>query len=320
MKDNISMKNLKEFTFLSSDGRTNIAAYRYEAENPRCTLQISHGIAEYAKRYEPFADYLTENGITVYANDHLGHGGSVASEENRMFFTGKNGWDYVVSDLKTLSDIAADEHPDIPHFIFGHSMGSFLARTYLFTYPDDFDGAILCGTGHMARPVIYLGLALAGVLSSVSPKKRSRFLENMIFGPYNKKFRSVRTPYDWLSGDNDAVDAYISDELCGQTATTRLYFDLMTGLKRITDKNNIAKMKKSTPVRFISGSLDPVGENAKGVNRAYKAFLDAGMEDVSVKFIMGGRHEILNDRDKESIYSDVNKWITDRISDNITEG
>ena len=112
------MKNLKEFTFLSSDGKTNISAYRYEAENPRCTLQISHGIAEYAKRYEPFADYLTANGITVYANDHLGHGGSVASEENRMFFAEKNGWDHVVSDLKTLSDIVSDENSRIYLILF----------------------------------------------------------------------------------------------------------------------------------------------------------------------------------------------------------
>lgn len=308
------MSIFNEFYFLSSNGRTDIRARHWMPEGaPKATVQIAHGIAEHCERYEDFCGWLCKNGFAVYINDHLGHGKSVHDESELGFFDYKDGWMKVVRDMHTIFEMSCAEYPGIPHIIFGHSMGSFLTRTYLFTYPNDFDGAIICGTAHIPRSVIRLGHALASSLAAASPKKHSAFLENTAFGTYNQYFEPARTDYDWLTRDCDAVDKYIADPLCGFTATARLYADMMTGLLKITDKKNIDKVNKDLPVFFISGSMDPVGENGKGVKRAYAYFRAAGVKDVELKLYPGARHELLNEINKAEVYDDVVKWIKKKI-------
>lgn len=308
------MSNFNEISYKSANGRTNIygRVWRPEAK-VKATVQIAHGIAEHCERYDGFCTFLRDNGFAVYINDHLGHGRSVFDETELGFFDYKDGWMKTVADMRALFTMSVHDFPNVPHFIFGHSMGSFLTRTYLSVHPGDFDGAVICGTAHMQRALIKSGKALASSLAAVSPKKRSKFLENIAFGSYNKCFEPARTPYDWLTRDEKIVDRYIEDPLCGFLCTTRLFADLMTGLDFITDKRNIEKINKDIPVLFIAGDMDPVGENGKGVKRAYAYFNAAGIKDVSLKLYPEDRHEILNEFNKDEVYSDVLSWINEKV-------
>ena len=308
------MSNFNEISYKSVNGRTNIYGRIWLPEGkPKATVQIAHGIAEHCGRYDGFCGFLRDNGFAVYINDHLGHGKSIYDETELGFFDYKDGWMKTVEDMHTLFVMSVHDFPDVPHVIFGHSMGSFLTRTYLAEHSNDFDGAVICGTSHMPRTLVKSGKALASALAAVSPKKRSKFLENMAFGSYNKCFEPTRTSYDWLTRDEAVIDRYIEDPLCGFISTTRLFADLMTGLDFITDSKNIDKINKDIPVFFISGSMDPVGENGKGVQRAYAYFRAAGIKDVSLKLYPDDRHEILNELDKDEVYADILSWINEKV-------
>lgn len=205
------MENRKEFTFPSADGRTAIHAVEWHpAGEPAGILQIAHGVAEYALRYEPFARFLNAHGFLVVANDHLGHGESVAEGAPRLYFGEKGSWQHVVDDMYTLRCRIGEAYPELPYFIMGHSMGSFLTRTYLIRYPGTVKGAILMGTGQNPDAMLVGGKVLASVLArKVGRENASDVVEKLAFGAYNKAFAPNRTGYDWLSVSEENVDAYI---------------------------------------------------------------------------------------------------------------
>ena len=307
-------------SFISSNGRTQIRLRIWTPEgDPAATVQIAHGIAEHCERYEGLACFLAEHGIAVFANDHLGHGKSIADPSEKGFFDENDGWMKVVQDMNTVHGLVCEQFPAVPHFLLGHSMGSFLARTYLFTYPRDHDGVILCGTGHLIKPAVRGGKAVASAFAAVSPKGHSRVVDQIAFGSYNKCFEPARTDYDWLTRDPAAVDAYMQDPMCGGASTNRLFADMMHGIGMITDPRNLAKMKKDTPVLFLSGAMDPVGENGAAVRRAFRAFQKAGMTNVEMKLYENCRHELFNELNKEEMYEDVYNWI-EKIRSMKTEG
>ena len=308
------MTDCEDRSFLSSNGRTRIRLRVWLPEGqPVGTLQIAHGLAEHCERYDGLARFLADNGLAVFANDHLGHGKSVADPSEKGFFDADDGWMKVVKDMHTVYGLMCEQFPSLPHFLLGHSMGSFLARTYLFTWPEEFDGVLLCGTGHLKRPVILTGRALAGTLAAASPKARGKVLNQTFFGNSNRCFQPARTDYDWLTRDETVVDAYLQDPMCGFVCTNRLYADMMRGLMLVTDPKNMEKMDKDKPVLFFSGSMDPVGENGEGVRRAFEAFLACGMRNVEMKLYEGGRHELFNELNRREVCDDVLAWINDKI-------
>lgn len=157
------MPAMKEFYFPSSAGKNQIYVRMWVPDGDvRGTVQIAHGIAEYINRYDDFAQFLASNGFVVAGNDHLGHGKSMGSPENQGFFADSAGWDYVVADMEILHRTLKQEYPSVPAILFGHSMGSFLARTYIIKHPDDFDAAIISGTGHQSKLMVAGGLFLSG--------------------------------------------------------------------------------------------------------------------------------------------------------------
>lgn len=305
----------REFTFPSADGKTAIHAVEWLPEDtPRAVLQISHGVAEYVLRYEPFAQYLTERGFAVVGHDHLGHGGSVAEGAPRLYFGPKGSWSWVVADIEQRRKLAHAQFPDLPYFLLGHSMGSFLARTYLIRYPGTVDGAVIMGTGHMAAPVVAAGRALAALeCRRVGETQFSALTDKAAFGAYNKPFAPNRTAQDWLSLNTENVDAYIADPNCGGTATVGLFREMLDGIRFITDEKNIRKMNHHTPILFISGAMDPVGEQGKGVERAAAAFRRGGMEDVTVKLYPQLRHEILKEACRETVCGDIGAWLESKM-------
>ena len=306
------MTNLSEFTFLSSDGKTQLHGMLWEPEGVavRAVLQICHGVAEHIARYDGFARALNEQGIVVAGHDHLGHGKSLPEGGTPVYFGDGNTWNTVVDDIYVLHQRLKQRYPDVPLCIMGHSMGSFLTRTYLIRYPGTVKAAVIMGTGWQPQAAITGGLALANAIAAVSGENAtSELVTELAFGSYNKLFAPNRTKVDWLSADESNVDDYIADPLCGQKTSIGLFYEMLGGIRFISTPKNIASMNRNTPILFISGDKDPVGEMGKGVRRAYEAFRRAGVRDVELKLYKGLRHEILNEDCRAVVYNDLWSWI-----------
>lgn len=307
------MTNLQEFTFLSTDGKTTLHGMEWVPEGRDIVgvLQIAHGVAEHIARYDHFARFLNEQGVAVVGNDHLGHGKSIAPGATPIYFGDGNTWDTVVDDLYTLHLRIKDKFPGVPLFLMGHSMGSFLARTYLIRYPGTVQAAIIMGTGWQPEIMLTGGLTVAGTIARRSGESAtSDMVTNLAFGSYNKAFAPNRTPVDWLSVDTDNVDRYIADPLCGLPATVGLFRQMLTGIRFNQRPDNLRKMDKDMPILFISGEQDPVGGMMKGVVRSRDAFLAAGVKDVTLLSYAGLRHEILNEKaQQQTVYNDIWSWL-----------
>jgi len=194
--------------------------------------------------------------------------------------------------------------------MLGHSMGSFLLRTYLFTYHTPLSGAIISGTGWLPSAILPIGIALCKEEAMrLGEHASSALLEGIMFGGYNKEFMPARTAYDWLSTDNAVVGAYVADPLCGFSPSIQLCKEMMQGLRMIQNTKNLKRMKKEIPIYFFSGEMDPVGDMGKGVMKCVHAFELSGMKDVSWNLYTGMRHETLNEIGKEAVYRDLLTWL-----------
>jgi len=310
------MSVTSEYFFPSSDGKTLIHVNQWTpvSQKPRAVVQIAHGVSEYGKRYEAFAKFLCAHGFVVVAHDHLGHGLSVAEGETRIYFGEENGWEHVVDDLAALRERTGKVFPELPYFIFGHSMGSFITRTYLIRYPGKVDGAIICGTGQQSSMILAAGLMIInGEIKKLGASAFSEKAYSLAFGGYNKAFQPQRTDFDWLSANEENVDAYIADPMCGEAASVGLMRDMLSGIRFITDQKNVEKMDKNVPVFFIAGDQDPVGDMGKGVEKARRSFEKAGVKDVGMKLYHGLRHEILNEKSSKFVCQDVLDWLEKHI-------
>lgn len=289
-------------------GKIHYCRWMPEGE-PKAILQIIHGIAEFVERYDEFARYLNGLGYIVVAEDHMGHGQSINEDAVQGYFVG--GWFTAVQDSVKLMNMTREEFPGLPYVLFGHSMGSFMARTILAQFPNlDIAAAVICGTGWLPKaPLPALIKVVEGICKKTGEKNPSEQLQGMVFGGYNKKIENPRTPYDWLTRDEKIVDAYVAHPLCGFTPSCGLLLDMMIGIHYIEQKKNLQNMKKHLPVFFIAGAEDPVGPYGKGVEQAAKEFRKAGMINVACKIYPDCRHEILNELNKEEVYADVANWL-----------
>lgn len=306
---------MKKQLLFDSVGSGKIAAVCWEpTERPVGIVQIVHGIAEHCARYEDFVLYLNRLGYAVVAEDHMGHGKSCEQGSVKGFFHG--GWWAAVEDVCTLMRMTMEQFPDVPYILFGHSMGSFMARTVLARYPDiGIAGCVICGTGWQPEAVLGAGKLLADTICKLSdPKRPSGLLHSIAFGSYNKRVEHARTPHDWLTRDTAIVDAYAADPMCGFQASAGLMGDMFEGIGYIQKQESLAQMNKDMPILFIAGGDDPVGDYGKGVLKAVQAFKDVGMACVTTKIYPLGRHEILNEINKDEVYKDVSDWITNVVN------
>ena len=303
---------VKNMELTSNDGvhKLHVVIWQPE-ENIRAVMQISHGMIEFIERYDGFARYLNEQGIVVIGNDHLGHGHTAGSDEDLGYFCPDRKSETVVKDLHTVTEYARKEYPGIPYFLFGHSMGSFMARRYLMTYGNELTGAILCGTGEQTKIMLLAGKLTAGVLGTFRGQRyRSEFIRKSSFKGYNDRFKPTRTENDWLTKDTDIVDWYNCHKFCTFGFTINGYKTLFEVLTFIQKKENYNKIPKDLPVYMIAGADDPVGNYGEGVKHIYQQYKDSGIKDISMKLYPDDRHEILNELDKETVYADVTKWLT----------
>ena len=304
------MEQLHTFSFPSSDGIHSIQVQEWRPEGrPRAVVQIVHGVAEHVGRYDQAARFLASHGFLVCGGDHLGHGRTV-SDGQYGYFAPKGGWDLVVRDVRRLRELEGEQYPGLPYFLLGHSMGSFLTRTYLIRWPGTVDGAILSGTGQEPAPLVAFGRAASGALCALrGPSYVSALIYQLSLGAYNRKFRPNRTTGDWLSRDPVMVDEGLRDPLCSFRPTVSMFRDMMTGLQFIGQERNVKKMDPSTPVYFFSGEQDPVGSMGKGVKKVAGLFRRAGCRDVTVKLYPGGRHEMLHETNRQEVLADLLSWL-----------
>lgn len=301
----------EEFYFDSADGVTRIRGIKYIPEKEIVgILQIAHGMVEFIDRYEAFATFLCDNGFLVIGNDHLGHGGSVNSKEDWGYFAKKDGYKVVLKDMLKVLENTKKEYPDKKYYLLGHSMGSFLARLFIIEYGDKLDGAIIMGTGQQNNATLIAGKCLIKIISLFKGERyRSRFINNMALGSYNKKFEPSKTHCDWLTKDSDVVDWYYHEPRCHFIFTLNGYYNLFSLIQQIIKKKNLLKMPKELPILIVSGEDDPVGNFGKDPLSVYELFKESGMKNVECKLYPTDRHEILNELDKSDVYNDLSNWL-----------
>lgn len=306
----------EEFYFDSRDGRNRIHAVRYLPDDGavRGVLQIVHGMAEYVERYEEFAEFLTERGFAVTGNDHLGHGKSVAEGQPLGYFCEQDPATVVVRDVHRLKKLTQALYPDAPYVILGHSMGSFILRNYLCRYGSGISGAIIMGTGMQPAGLLKVSKALAAVLKVFCGSRHvSGFIDRCAFGSYNSRIENPRTSKDWLSKDEERVDRYVADPLCGFTFTVNGFATLFELIARSQAKENLEKVPAELPIFMVSGTDDPVGGYGEGVRRAYGFLQEAGVKDIRLKLYEGDRHELLNETDRSAVMQDICEWVKDAV-------
>lgn len=300
--------NIKEFSFPSATGVATIHGNTYTPEDVKAVLVIHHGMAEHSERYIEFIKYMVSNGIAIYMYDMANHGKSNNDFAISGFFGKMDGYKGLVDDLNTEFKMAREAYPDKKIIVMGHSMGSFVTRCFTAWYHNaGFDGAIYMGTGG-PNPIAGLGDKLSAVIAKATGyTKKVKLLDTMAFGKYNEKTEK-RTAFDWLTRDDAIVDKYIADDYCGFLFSAQGMNDLLK-LTINSNSNEWAGKVPDVPILVISGGMDPVGEYGKGVKAVGEMLAQSGHTRLTVKIYDGARHEILNETNKDEVYSDILCWI-----------
>lgn len=306
------MKN--EFFYPSKDGVTQIHAIEWQPETEvKAIVQLCHGMVEHIDRYHDFAEFLAQNGYYVVGHDHLGHGKSVVSDEKLGYFHEKNGNAYVIADIHQLRVRTEKKYPNVPYFLMGHSMGSFLVRQYLGMYGSGLKGAIIMGTGDQPNIILEAGKLVCKVIAMCKGwEYRSKLVDGMAAGGYNKAFQNETDGSNWLSRNPENVKKYKDDPLSGYMFTVNAYYHMFSGMAKMNKQESEGKLPKSLPVLLVSGAEDPVGNYGKSVEKVYQRYKECGIQDVEMKLYENDRHEILNEVDRDIVFQDILKWLENR--------
>jgi len=274
---------------------------------------LVHGMAEHILRYQNFANYLNDSGYHVYGYDQRGHGQTAGALENVGFFAEKDGWSKVVGDVKSMIGFVKENH-ELPVILMGHSMGSFVSRDFTSQYSHMIDGLILSGTGYKSglQGQLMIGYGQLEVALR-GPRHRSKTIDKITGNVFNAKLKPLRTPFDWLSRDTKEVDKYINDPYCGTVFTSSFYVSLFSAVERVNRLEHVSKIRKDLPVYIFSGDKDPVGSHGTGVKSVYSLMNSAKLSNVSMKLYPEGRHEMLNETNKQEVFNDVHEWLNNII-------
>ncbi|MES2778181.1 MAG: alpha/beta fold hydrolase [Bacteroidota bacterium] len=299
----------KSFFLACSDGhKMPVYAWLPDGE-PACVLHIAHGMAEYALRYAPIAEMLVKQGIAVYAHDERAHGKAVASIDLQGL--SEENWFYKqVDDLHLMMQHLRSEHPGQKLFLMGHSMGSFICQRFFQMHGRDIDGLVLSATNGKTDPLMGFGIAVAWLqMKLFGHTYRSKLIDKLSFQKYNKGFAPNRTAHDWLSRDPKEVDNYVADPQCGWVSSASFFYYFFKGIRDAFNKKNIAAMPLDIPIYAFAGDKDPVGLQGKGFMQMVENWKAAGAKAISWKLYPNGRHEMLNDINREEVVTDLAGWL-----------
>lgn len=293
-----------------SDGFSIHTIYTRPEKEPIAHIHILHGMAEHIGRYEKFMTFLANEGFAVSGHDHRGHGQTSALNGKLGHFGNSVGFDRIVEDAHEIINFYKTTFKTSRVILIGHSMGSFVARRYAQSFGRELDKLICSGTAGNPGVSRIGGKALAYLKGKATTfDKPDKFINNLVFGGFNKAVGTQNTPFDWLSTDVDTVEGYINDPLCGFVPTTRFFIDLFDGLAKINDPNKNKQIPSKLPILLLSGLDDPVGNKGKGIWQAARQFTNIGIENVTVKLYEGGRHEMLNEVNREQVFNFIKDWI-----------
>lgn len=292
----------------SSDGKNTLSGIIYMPDGEiRGLFHLVHGMTEYIGRYEPLLSAIASAGYLCFGFDNLGHG-NTAAEGDLGYIASHDGWKYMVDDVKVFADSIKADYPDLPYFLMGHSMGSFITRIAVSKYTNLADKYICCGTAG-SNPAADIGLALCDIIKAFRGERTvSPFLENIVFGSYNKRFDGD-SKYEWLTKDRDIIEKYSKDRFCTFHFTVSAMHDLIKLMKISNSKKCFIDTKSDLPILIIAGDMDPVGNYGKGVKKVYRNFKAAGKENVTLFLYENCRHEIHNDTCREKMTEDILKFI-----------
>lgn len=288
--------------------------FQPQDQKVKATILILHGMMEHSGRYTAFAKYLSEQGFAVLTYDHLGHGRTAKSTDELGFFQLENPAQQLVNDAESMADYLEKLYPDVPHFVLGHLMGSFIARCLLQQAGSHFDGAIISGTGGRISG-ISLAYGYLALLNRIAPRQRSQFINKTFSWMNNRHFKHEKDfdGTNWLSVNKENRIAFTQDPLCGIDFSNNGFYTLLSLYIRATRKGWTKTIAKSLPVLLVSGSDDPIGDFGKGTNQAAKDLQQDGFGDVTVNLYPKMRHEILNEDIKEQVYREIEQWIISHI-------
>jgi len=294
---------------LKSIDQTEFHCYQWHDGNPRAIVQIVHGVSEHAMRYAPFAEALVGRGFAVLAEDHRGHGQTATTVGN---MGPANALERVCDDVVCLTKHASTLFPGIPVILFGHSMGSLISQLLIPQHGDLYTAVILSGSPSIdglagARPVIDEAVTQAGRDASAEE------LQMAMFGAFLEDIPNPRTPFDWLSHDTAEVDKYIEDPLCGFALTLGSFHDLSHAASGTANVETLKKIPADLPMLILSGSDDPAHAKGTAIDQLLAGYREAGLTRVSTRLYQGGRHEMLNELNRQEVIGDIIGWIENTL-------
>ena len=292
-----------------SDGK-NVALHTFVPEGDvKAVVQLSHGMSEHSMRYENLGKFLCDNGFAFYAHDHRGHGETAESVEDLGFLAENDGFNRVVEDLASMIKKCKEDFPGKKVFLLAHSFGSFVSQCYIEKYGSEIDGVVLCGSAGPRLMLTGAGRLISGIVMKCSGKrKKSAFLDTLVFGTYNKGIEEESSSA-WICRDENIVKIYDDDPFCGFKVTNEFFYDFLGGLCSIHKKKNMNKIPKDLPIFLIAGDADPVGEYGKSVKKLFSTYKKLGIKDVSLKIYPEARHELFNEPNKEDVMKDFLVWV-----------
>jgi alpha-beta hydrolase superfamily lysophospholipase len=298
------------FILTAHDG-VEIFVYRWlPASAPKAVVQIVHGMSEHAARYARVAAALTASGYAVYASDLRGHGRTAKSPDDLGLFAEHDGWRKCEDDLWQLAQRIAAEHPGLPVIMLAHSLGSTLARQFIAEHGSTLAGVVLSAASGQPTPLATIGRLITRLeRMRLGRRGISPLLQSMSFGAFNKRFEPARTPCDWLSRDPAEVDKYVADPLCGFAARVQLWIDLLDAWAAMSKPASMARVPKERPVFVIAGTHDPVSAGARTLQPMLAAYRAAGLKNLSHKFYLEARHELLNETNRDEVTRDLVAWM-----------
>ena len=305
----------EEFFIPSTDKEHQLHVISWQGDGPIiAALQIVHGMVEFIDRYHEFATFLCQNNIAVIGHDHLGHGLSASCDEDLGFFHETQGRNLLIQDMYQVTKEMKKHFPNVPHFIMGHSMGSFCTRKYLTFYGHEIQGAILVGTNDVPTALLNFGKGLATFLTKIHGSHyRSKLLAKVAFANYLRHIDQPKTDKDWISRDEKIVSAYVAHKHCSFPFTVSAYKDMFSIISYDSKKIRFDQIPRSLPILFTSGDMDPVGNWGKGPKSLYDMYANKGFEDITLKLYPEGRHEIINEINRQEVYEDITAWILNRL-------
>jgi alpha-beta hydrolase superfamily lysophospholipase len=299
------------FCFASVDGPQIYVRQWLPNAKPNAVILIAHGAAEHSKRYDRVARLLTTEGFAVYAPDHRGHGQTAVSLD-KAGNAGPDGFNGILRDLRALAQLIRTKHQSAPLFLLGHSMGATLSQRLIQLHSNLFSGVILSGSPGV-RPNPEQAAAYTAQLAQGDNAEKSSEFFKKIFASFNEGLEQSKNGYEWLSRDADEVQKYVDDPWCGFPFTNRLVAEMSQCAVELSQLANIAAIEKSLPILLFAGTQDRVGGNGEFVSNLAALYRDANIADVQVILYPEGRHEMLNETNRDQVHRDLIAWLKKHI-------